>query len=135
MHGPVQPAGHMSTSMCCSAVRTSHNSPPLRRSAHECRVRYHAHLHPRLAADAGRALTADEEAALLAAVREHGERDWPAVGRTLGLAWPPWRLLAAYRKLQARCKLSDPCCAWRPFAASFALPPDALQDECEALDA
>lgn len=82
------------------------------RAAHECRVRFHGHNAASVAADAGRALTADEEATLANAVAQLGTRNWAAVGAAAGLpGWPPWRLLQAWRRLEARAVTTE---AWDP---------------------
>jgi hypothetical protein len=76
--------------------------PISHRSAHECHVHFHAHMHPAHATDSGRALSQAEEAALRDAVAVHGTHDWTSVGKVVGLKWPPWRLLQAFRKVEAR---------------------------------
>lgn len=65
-------------------------------------MRFFAHAEPTHAVDAGRALTDAEESALRDAVDAHGTRDWDAVSAATGLAWPRWRLLQAWRRLEAR---------------------------------
>jgi hypothetical protein len=69
---------------------------------HECRVRFRSHIHPSIEPTAGRQLTEEEEEALVAAIDKHGSRNWRMVGEETGLAWPPWRLLQAYRRVQTR---------------------------------
>jgi hypothetical protein len=65
-------------------------------------VRFHSHIHPSIEPTAGRQLTEEEEEALVAAIDKHGSRNWRMVGEETGLAWPPWRLLQAYRRVQTR---------------------------------
>ena len=77
------------------------------RAGHECRVRFFAHMHPGSAADAGRDLTPTEDAALQAAIAEHGVRRSDALRAATGLQWPRWRLLAAARRLEARALTTE----------------------------
>jgi predicted mannosyl-3-phosphoglycerate phosphatase (HAD superfamily) len=65
-------------------------------------VRFHSHIHPSIAPTAGRQLTEEEEEGLVAAVEKHGSQNWRMVAEETGLAWPPWRLLQAYRRVQTR---------------------------------
>lgn len=66
------------------------------RPADDCKVHFHAHLHPRFTQDFRRQLTIAEQVALLAAVERRGRHSWEAVAADVGLQWPHWRLLQCY---------------------------------------
>lgn len=62
-------------------------------------MHYSAHIQPCFEtpdSEQHRDLTAEEQKALLAAVKAHGRRSWPQVAASCGLPWQPWRLLQAF---------------------------------------
>jgi hypothetical protein len=70
-------------------------------------VRFHSHIHPSIPPTAGCQLTPEEEKGLIAAVDKHGSRNWAMVAAESGLAWPPWRLLQAFRRVQTRAVTTE----------------------------
>eukprot|EP00892_Ulva_mutabilis_P006324 jgi/Ulvmu1/4063/UM019_0041.1 len=82
------------------------------RPADDCKVHFHAHLHPSFSQDFHRPLTPEEQAALRAAVEQHGLQQWPRVAADTGLRWPPWRLLQCYHAAVREAEGADAAAEW-----------------------
>lgn len=82
------------------------------RAADDCKVHFHAHMHARFTQDFQRPLSAEEQAALRAAIERHGRHNWEAVAADVGLRWPAWRLLQCCHAAEREAAGSDGAEAW-----------------------